>query len=97
MKVTLRELKNYIRNAMSPQVSDREQLKFMGKSNLGGGVLQDTLEDEDLAGEDLTIDPGPRELGTPFSDPYVTQDRPAPTAARPALKLIPKQFRGSNT
>lgn len=78
MKLTIAELRKFIRNAMSPGMADREQLKPAGKRGWDRGVLDQEHEEEVNA--DLTIDRGPQDLGLTIHDPYVNQDRPAPTA-----------------
>lgn len=80
MKIKLSELRNYIRNAMAPSEADREQLSSMGKRGWDMGVLHQEGEDA-IDDDDLTIDRGPRDIGLGISDPYVNQDRPAPTTS----------------
>lgn len=77
MRVRLKELRAYIRNALAPQQSDRQQLGSLGKMGWDEGVL--SQDEDDVVNTNLTIDQGPRDIGLTVSDPYVKQDRPAPT------------------
>lgn len=79
MRIKLSELRNYIRNAMAPSEADREQISGMGKRGWEEGVLHDEQEEE--PDNELTIDRGPMDIGVYISDPYVNQDRPAPTTS----------------
>lgn len=70
---TLGELRNYIRNAIAPGKSDREQLQFIAQDDTDLG--SQTVEQE------FTVRPDDNPLDVVVSDPYVLQDRGASTIA----------------
>lgn len=72
MLITIRELRNYIRNALSPATSHREQLGTLGKAQ-ELGTPPELIDDDDF---ERVEDPGK----VVVNDPYVNQDVFQPTA-----------------
>lgn len=71
MKLTIRELRNFIKSTISTINADREQLQFIGhKPELG------TPDEEiEYQQKDPIDDPGKIVI----NDPYVKDDQPAPS------------------
>jgi hypothetical protein len=81
MKLTLKELRNYIRNAMAPATADRPQLTFLGRKTDVADTIFD-LSDENVIDDKKNPtqpDEDSQNFGVHIDDPYVTQDGPAPS------------------
>ena len=78
MKITIKELRRYIRNALSPSTSNRTQIGTLGKKEqLGSPDEEFSIIDEPVD------DPGKIVI----NDPYVTQDGPAPSSGERKLGI----------
>lgn len=82
MLMRISELRNYIRNALAPSTSDREQLKFIGKRSDIADSISNT---QDIPETNFTIEPDSEEFNVFIYDPYVTQDFPAPSSGNRKL------------
>jgi hypothetical protein len=89
MKLTLKELRNYIRHAMAPATADRPQIGTIGrKSDVADTLFDLAGEEEDKENLPTHPDDDATNFGVYVDDPYVNQDGPAPSAGTRKLGRI---------
>lgn len=78
--MTLRELRTFIRNVLSPSISGREQIKKISKEPIELG------SSSELRIDNTTVQPEENPLLAVISDPFVAQDRCASTVINPSYR-----------